>query len=444
MLPESSTVPLTPTQNWLFERELQDPHNYNLAWLYKLPANVEFDLLEESLVAAYRHHKCDLLRYSRDGDLWTQSYGGSLPITIDYVDTSGVPAGYESQFIVTKAVEYRRSLNLTCGPLGRAVLFKFTDNSCPLLLWVVSHLIWDGRSQSIFIACVESIYHYRTNGGKKSLRTTQHFFADWARHFYRYGQLDSTIDLTDYWCSQRWVEIQSMADGALEFENTYEESSILSVALPGSLCDKLRRCVPRLLYAQSTAAVLAAVSEALCKWTKASLCAMDMTVDGRTRMFNELDVRHSIGYYTVHWPLLVDLTSCKEASVRRSIMQIWGQYLEAFRHGPSFGALRYLCEDDRIRCAMAQIPDLEIKFNYLEGNTPRPQSDKLLIPSAEKIGGVLAPNNRRKYILNIEIRNHLTAMDISIKYNRILHKEEQISHLLFQITSFLNRVVHDC
>ncbi len=60
-------VPLTPIQRWFFEQRLANPHHWNQAFLFEVPADVDVDVARAGARPRRRHHDALRLRFTRDG-----------------------------------------------------------------------------------------------------------------------------------------------------------------------------------------------------------------------------------------------------------------------------------------------------------------------------------------------------------------------------------------
>ena len=73
----SGDVPLTPIQEWFFEQNLEDPAQYNQAFLLEVSESMDQSLLKSALQQVGRQHDALRLRYVRVAKGWRQSFSSS-------------------------------------------------------------------------------------------------------------------------------------------------------------------------------------------------------------------------------------------------------------------------------------------------------------------------------------------------------------------------------
>ena len=117
-------VPLTPIQAWFFEQDYAEQHHWNQARLLELREDLEPTLLERAIQQLAVHHDALRLRFVREDQRWRQFNAGSEePVKLDFVHLAGTPEGEQTSVMECAAAKLQASLNLSQGPLLRAVLF---------------------------------------------------------------------------------------------------------------------------------------------------------------------------------------------------------------------------------------------------------------------------------------------------------------------------------
>ncbi|RMF29114.1 MAG: amino acid adenylation domain-containing protein, partial [Chloroflexi bacterium] len=167
-------VPLTPIQHWFFERNLPNPHHWNQAVLLEVHRPLAPALLEQTIGHLLAHHDALRLRFRRRGEegtrrrgdeamrrrgdeamrergdeagAWEQVNAGledTVPLT--WLDLSALPEPARRPAIEATAAQAQASLNLTYGPLLRALYFDLGPDVPDRLLLVIHHLAVDGVS----------------------------------------------------------------------------------------------------------------------------------------------------------------------------------------------------------------------------------------------------------------------------------------------------------
>src|SRR5215475_8773412 len=96
--PSAGPAPVSPIQRWFFESDLADPHHFTMSLLVELAEDAGEAELRAAVHAVVAHHDALRMRFSRNGDGWSQQV---VPATPDGVlhrrDLSGVdPAGQQA------------------------------------------------------------------------------------------------------------------------------------------------------------------------------------------------------------------------------------------------------------------------------------------------------------------------------------------------------------
>ncbi len=185
----TGTAPLTPIQHWFFEQNLVDPQHYNQTVLLTVSPDIDDDCWIRVFNQLLAHHDALRLRFFRTDDGWMQTLadpGGEIPFA--RIDLSGVEPSQRAAAVAERAAQAQASLNLTRGPLLRAVLFDFGSAENPKLLIVIHHLAVDGVSWRILLEDLDTLcaqLHKSDQPARLPPKTTA--FTTWAEKLARYA-----------------------------------------------------------------------------------------------------------------------------------------------------------------------------------------------------------------------------------------------------------------
>ncbi|WP_133651194.1 non-ribosomal peptide synthetase, partial [Paraburkholderia flava] len=144
-------VPLLPIQAQFFEQVQQQRHHWNQAVLLRSSEAIDAQVLEQALHALINHHDALRLRFTQDAaGRWVQAYAQTETGTQTQPDLLWIREAKDAAQIEAHSEAAQRSLDLTKGPLLRAVLMRIEDGSTRLLL-VIHHLVVDGVSWRILL-----------------------------------------------------------------------------------------------------------------------------------------------------------------------------------------------------------------------------------------------------------------------------------------------------
>ncbi|MDN5753805.1 MAG: amino acid adenylation domain-containing protein, partial [Nitrosospira sp.] len=193
--PASGAVPLLPIQLEFFEQEIPSRHHWNQAVLLKSSQLLDAGCLAQALEIVVRHHDALRFRYVKQpGGDWQQICGD--PVTQSLQNLLWVRRAANAEQFDVLCNEAQRSLNLTDGPLLRALVIEMADGAQRLLL-VIHHLVVDGVSWRILLEDLQSAYHNRGSGALVALPDKTSSYQAWAQRLQ--GYVHSHADELAYW-----------------------------------------------------------------------------------------------------------------------------------------------------------------------------------------------------------------------------------------------------
>ena len=141
--PASGVVPLTPIQNWFFERRLADSHHFNQAVLLEARRPLDHRTVERALGALVDHHDALRARFTPVPDGWLQEIASpGKTVDVRVVDLAAVAGPDQDRAMEAEAGRLQATLALE-GPLFTAALFTFGGRRAEHLLFAVHHLVVD-------------------------------------------------------------------------------------------------------------------------------------------------------------------------------------------------------------------------------------------------------------------------------------------------------------
>ncbi|HTC80900.1 MAG TPA: AMP-binding protein, partial [Acidimicrobiia bacterium] len=149
-------APLTPIQTWFFETQSAGPEHFNQSMtleLAELAAGVDGEALQRAVDAVVAHHEALRMRFALVDGSWEQDIApGEAAAIFRRCDLSDLDADARRAAMEEAAVAAQTSLNITDGPLLRAVLFLMGPRRRPQLFVTIHHLAVDGVSWRILLA----------------------------------------------------------------------------------------------------------------------------------------------------------------------------------------------------------------------------------------------------------------------------------------------------
>jgi amino acid adenylation domain-containing protein/non-ribosomal peptide synthase protein (TIGR01720 family) len=426
-------APLLPSQQWLLERNLPDPQNYNEAWVLKTTRRFSARVLEQAVRSLSRHHDTLHVRLERVPQGWRQVFEEpGHGAVFSEVDLTSLARSHRVRLLPVLLREARRSLNLAAGPLVRFVHFRLGPYGAGRLLVVVSHMVHDGMSAIILLSDLAMAYRSVHQGVAPQLLPPTTSSKLWAERLYAYAQTSDARAELDFWLGQPWPLVTPLpVDGpGGPSANTYESSATIDVSLSRQETESCIVAIARAYEMPVEDLLLGALGQCVSRWAAVGLVLVDVTVSGREPLFSDVDPSRVMGYFTTVYPMVLDLRDDRTASDLLACVKL---QLDRVPHrGLGYGVLRYLSNDEQTRRRLAQLPEPQIKFNYTGRFSRHFDAEAIDVPfrpARESVPGVLNKTDLRKYVLNFETTIQDGQLLVSVKYSRNMHKAETITAL---------------
>ena len=356
------TMAPTPIQSWFLERRFANPHHWNQAFLFEVPAGIDVDALQQALGHVVAHHDALRLRLAGEEPEWTLTHDPeAAPPQITRIDLTTVLPKDHAAAIEIATENAQAQLDLQQGPLLGAVHFDRGADPGRLFL-VVHHLAVDGVSWRLLIEDLEAAYGaLRAGATPEPPRSAS--FQRWSQALLDYAEkTDPSGPLA------RWLEISSVpgdlpADGAGHGQNSEGLAQTVTVSLDEAETETLLQRVPAAYRTQINDVLLTALALALRAWTGREAHRVDMEGHGREEWIGPVDLSRTVGWFTTLYPVALDLEGAQDEGSALKIVK------EGLRDVPdrglSYGILRYAADDPAVGRQLAAAPPAELLFNYL-------------------------------------------------------------------------------
>ncbi|HEY0365530.1 MAG TPA: amino acid adenylation domain-containing protein, partial [Pyrinomonadaceae bacterium] len=436
-------LPLTPIQHWFFERELPDPHYWNMAVMLEVHQRLNVAAFEEALRHVINEYDVFRLRYTREGVTWTQTMADAeVTVPVARVDLSAAPQEEQEAAIVRSATEFQSSLNLAEGPLVSVALFDLGHEQAERLLIIVHHLAIDGFSWRILLEDLQTAYAQAARGESVMLQRKSTSFKHWAERLVEHARSAAVLAELPYW--------KSVCDGPgqmlpLDFPdgiNDEASACTFEVSLDVDQTQALLRDVPAIYNTQMNDALLTGLAKTFSDWTGDLTTLIDLEGHGREAIFADIDLSRTPGWFTTHFPVKLKLEGFDD--IGRDLKSIKEQLRAIPNNGIGFGLLRYLSRDAGMRNQLVDLAQTSVSINYLG------QFDEVLDRAAvfrlarESFGLRRSPRGIRSRVLEITAGVFGGVLQISWQYSASLHRRETIEMLAKDFVKTLESIVAHC
>jgi amino acid adenylation domain-containing protein/non-ribosomal peptide synthase protein (TIGR01720 family) len=426
---------LTPTQRRFFEAQDADPHHFNMALMLEAKSPPDRDLLRLAFQHLHLHHDALRLRFEPEQTTWRQfneapkEWGG-----FSEADLCALPPAEQTATIAETAASVHRSLNLSEGPLLKAVLFKLGAGQAERLLLVAHRLIVDWVSWRILLDDLHQAYAQLSRGENVSLGPKASSFRRWAGKLKEYAESDDVQP--DYWLDALKRPLSPLPVD-FQGDNTAASAHSLSVRLEAEETRALLGEVPAAYRTQLDEVLLTALALSFRDWTGQPLL-VDLEGHGREDLLTGLNLTRTVGCLTSFYPVLIDAGD--DAMPSAALKRIKEQLRGVPQHGIGYGLMRYMGGED-VANILRALPQSEASFNY-PGTFDREQKEAPLFGWLDESPGPLeSPRRKRRYLIEINGRICEGRLQMTWTYSRNLHKRSTIERLSISFVEALRELI---
>ncbi|ASU38879.1 non-ribosomal peptide synthetase [Herbaspirillum sp. meg3] len=350
-------VPLLPIQAQFFASPIPSRHHWNQAVMLRSPRAIDAAALQGALLSIVNQHDALRMRFEQmDDGAWRQTY--SPPLTEQ--DAAAVALLWQKQVDASALDEVcaqaQRSLDLTHGPLLRAVCMALEDGSWRLLV-VVHHLVVDGVSWRVLLEDLQTAYAQRLSGQDIVLPAKTDSYRDWGRVLQDFAP--TSADELAYWQALSTTPAGlpcDMPQAPLLASDQARAACRLDVATTQALLKQ----APAAYRTQINDLLLAALGQALGQWSGLQQVLITLEGHGREQLDDDIDVSRTVGWFTSVMPVALPTSGTLPAlitAVKETLRAIP-------RKGIGFGLLRQWGTAQQ-RAALETVPTAALAFNYL-------------------------------------------------------------------------------
>lgn len=226
-------------------------------------------------------------------------------------------------------------------------------------------------------------------------------------------------------------------------ENRVESGRGVTVGLSRERTGALLREVGRAYGTQINEVLVAAVGEAVRRWTGERRVLIDLEGHGREEAGEGApDVSRTVGWFTSSFPLLLKLGEGYEPG--GLLKQVKEQMRAVPGRGLGYGLLRYECEEGGVGETLRAMPGAEVSFNYL-GQLDRVLADgALLRPAREAAGHERSPRARRVHLLQIDGKVEDGRLQLTWGYSEAVHRRDTIERVARECVEVLESLIDHC
>jgi amino acid adenylation domain-containing protein/non-ribosomal peptide synthase protein (TIGR01720 family) len=439
--PGSGPVPLTPIQTWFLEQGLARPDHWNQAVFLRLRERLEPGLLRQTLHLLADHHDALRLRFERTPGGWRQAHGEPAGAPLVHVDLAGIPAAARREALAAAAADMHRGLSLRNGPLLRAALFGFGPDEHGRLLLVAHHLVVDGVSWRILLDDLLAVYRDLASGLPAVLPPCTTSFAEWAQRLAEHAVSGQLLAEGDHWRRATAVAEPLPVDRAGGRNDVASERSVPMQLDPEETAALLQEA-PAAYRTQINDLLLTTLAQAFEPWTGSPRLLVEMEGHGREDLFPDVDLTRTVGWFTTHFPVLLDLGEAYGTG--EAIRAVKEQLRRVPARGIGYGLLRHLGGDPDLRRELRGACSPQVAFNYLGQLDQVLTADSPFAPAPESSGAARDAMAPRRCLIEVIGRILEGRLQISWRYSEELHERATIERLAQNHVTALRALIEHC
>ena len=347
---------------------IQQPHHWNQSFFIKVPG-LDLQQLQKAWTALIQHH--DILRcvFVSDQGQWQHSYSAQPGSEVTLIDARTLD---ETQ-LAQELNQLQQSLNIQTGPLY-AVAYLIDAEQQGRIFVCCHHLLIDVVSWRIVLDDLYALYQ-----GKPVAQSTSSY-QQWVSYLHSYPGVFA--EESSYWqhLAQQQVDYTTLVTVQPEANKSQHR-----IEFSAELTHKLLKQAHNAYDTEINDLLLTALTKALQQLFGLDAVSVTLEGHGRQPQDNQLDLSHSIGWFTSQHP--VHLQAADEPGL--AIRQVKQQLRQVPNKGLGFGAF----------ASQLQLDLPAVQFNYL-GVLSADHQDEWLLQLDELSCGI-APCNQQSWLLDI-------------------------------------------
>jgi non-ribosomal peptide synthase protein (TIGR01720 family) len=441
----SGSLPLTPIQHWFFEQDIPDRHHWNQAVMLEVVQPLAPALLQAVVQQLLLHHDALRLRFIQEGADWQAYLADHEEASVfEEVNLSEMPPQARTAAIEAAAAERQASLSLVEGPLVRVLYFHCGPEPARLLL-IIHHLAVDAVSWRILLEDLETACRQRSQGAAITLPSKTTSLKQWSERLSEYAQHPALEHELAYWCNPVRREVEPLPVDMPGGQNSLSSVATVQRALESDETHTLLHAVPQIYRTEINDVLLAALLQTLTQWTAAPLLLVDMEGHGREPLFEDVNVSHTVGWFTTIYPVLLnqgEIDDCDNPgevlkSVKEQLRRIPGR-------GIGYGLLRYLRTDTHSVEQLRNFPQAELSFLYLGQLNQEQLETSITRMSSDPYGPLQSPRGPRRHLLEISAMVIEHRLQVTWRYSTNLHRPATIAQLAGEFIGALRELIDHC
>ncbi|HEU0077897.1 MAG TPA: condensation domain-containing protein, partial [Longimicrobiaceae bacterium] len=362
------------------------------------------------------------------------SVGEQAPLAV--VDLSRLAAAARKRTLETAAEQAQRSLDLSRGPLLRAVTFDLGPNRPGRLLLAIHHLVVDGVGWRILLEDLERAYLQLARREPPRLPAKTTSWKAWAEGLVELARSAALQAEAAYWLAEASREVTPLPVDDPGGENIFASTRSLAVHFTAEETEALLREAPQAYRTQVDDVLLTALARALTRWTRGRRVRVEVEGHGREEeRVPGADLSRTVGWFTSVYPVVLELPA--DGGVGAALKAVKEQLRAVPGRGIGYGLLRHLR-------GMELGPDTEVGFNYLGQLDQTVSGEAFFALAPESAGAEADGRSERRHRVEVSGAVRGGRLELALSYSAAVHGMETMQRLAGWYAEELRALLAHC
>ncbi|MBR7798363.1 non-ribosomal peptide synthetase, partial [Agaribacter marinus] len=332
----------------------------------------------------------------------------------------------------------QRGLDIENGPLVNVALFQ--TNEGDHLLFVIHHLVIDGVSWRILLEDFTEGYHQVSQEKEVAFQKKTNSFRDWGIYLTEQLHGDVLLEELEYWkqigrAKGTGLPVDKKDQGYSNKAKYYRD---VYIEISKEYTENLLKKTNKAYNTEINDILLTALGLAIHDWTAENQILLMLEGHGRETLEGDIDISRTIGWFTTHYPVLLELDKSNQIAV------VIKHVKEILRHVPNkgigYGILEYLEKD---RDETFNHINSSIKFNYL-GQFDENTKNGFFNMSTFSHGDSISLESERLFDIDISGMVSSHQLEFRFSYNSKKYHESTMKMVAASYKSYLLQIIEHC
>jgi bacitracin synthase 1 len=350
-----ASLSVTPMQARRLEGLSAAPARFNQTILLRAAGTLDAEAMRSALGAVLAHHEALRLTLRPEAGAWRQGTRPDPHVSLDVVDLRGCSDA--SAELAAHAGRLQGAHDPADGRLVAAAIYRQSDGD--RLLISVHHFGIDAVSWRILLEDLERAYRAVKDGKPPALPSVTSYL-DWAAALEAEVKAGAQAKELAYWTDVMRADVPRIAVDDAGAPNRQADAAEVSGRVEAAASAALTGAANGLYRTTPEELLIVALMRALDRWKGVHRLRIAIEGNGRGRRPGGFDISRTIGWFTVIYPVVLDLPADRDLGYQ--VRAIKEQLRSVPEEGAGFGQLRWMSDT---RSASGLTGEVPILFNYL-------------------------------------------------------------------------------